>query len=56
MAFLISAEATNLFLKENGGEVLKALQPQLQSKLSAEFIGISNQLLENVALNNFMVD
>lgn len=52
----ILTEATNLFLKENGGEVLKALQPQLQKKLSAEFTGISNQLLDNVPLNYFIVD
>ncbi|EAT34432.1 AAEL013327-PA [Aedes aegypti] len=52
----ILTEATNLFLKENGGEVLKALQPQLQKKLSAEFAGISNQLLDNVPLNNFIID
>ncbi|XP_055546592.1 uncharacterized protein LOC129730946 [Wyeomyia smithii] len=52
----ILTEATNLFLKENGNEVLRALQPQLQKKLSAEFMGISNQLLENVPLNSFIVD
>ncbi|XP_055642404.1 uncharacterized protein LOC129779145 [Toxorhynchites rutilus septentrionalis] len=52
----ILTEATNLFLRENGHEVLRALQPQLQKKLSAEFVGISNQLLENVPLNYFIVD
>ncbi|XP_053694808.1 uncharacterized protein LOC128742462 [Sabethes cyaneus] len=52
----ILTEATNLFLKENGNEVLRALQPQLQKKLSAEFMGISNQLLENVPLNSFIID
>lgn len=52
----ILTEATNLFLKENGGEVLKALQPQLQKKLSAEFAGISNQLMDNVPLHNFIID
>uniref|UniRef100_A0A182VYY7 Uncharacterized protein n=1 Tax=Anopheles minimus TaxID=112268 RepID=A0A182VYY7_9DIPT len=44
----ILTEATNLFLKENGHEVLRALQPQLQKKLSAEFTGIANQLLDNI--------
>lgn len=52
----IPAEATNLFLKENGNEVLRALQPQLQKKLSAEFSGIANQLLENVPLQYFIED
>lgn len=52
----LPAEATNLFLKENGNEVLRALQPQLQKKLSAEFSGIANQLLENVPLQYFIED
>lgn len=52
----ILTEATNLFLKENGNEVLRALQPQLQKKLSSEFAGISNQLLENVPLSYFLED
>lgn len=51
-----TAEATNLFLKENGHEILKAMQPQLQKKLSAEFTGISNTLLNNVPRNNFLLD
>ncbi|XP_055606960.1 uncharacterized protein LOC129757021 [Uranotaenia lowii] len=52
----ILTEATNLFLKENGNEVLRALQPQLQKKLSAEFSGISNQLMENVPIHYFLID
>lgn len=52
----ILTEATNLFLKENGHEILKAMQPQLQKKLSAEFTGISNTLLNNVPRNNFLLD
>lgn len=52
----ILTEATNLFLKENGHEVLRALQPQLQSKLSREFVGIANQLLDNVPIHFFLKD
>uniref|UniRef100_A0A2M4BYP3 Putative hemolymph juvenile hormone binding protein n=1 Tax=Anopheles marajoara TaxID=58244 RepID=A0A2M4BYP3_9DIPT len=52
----ILTEATNLFLKENGHEVLRALQPQLQKKLSAEFTGIANQLLDNVPIHYFLQD
>lgn len=51
-----SAEATNLFLRENGHEVLKAMQPQLQKKLSVEFSGIANQLLKHVPIEKFLVD
>lgn len=50
------AEATNLFLRENGIEVLKAMQPQLQKKLSVEFAGIANQLLKHVTREAFLVD
>lgn len=56
LAEKFTAEATNLFLKENGHEILKAMQPQLQKKLSAEFTGISNTLLNNVPRNNFLLD
>ncbi|XP_058447871.1 uncharacterized protein LOC131428172 [Malaya genurostris] len=52
----ILTEATNLFLKENGNEVLRALQPQLQKKLSAEFLSISHQLMDNVPLSAFLID
>jgi hypothetical protein len=52
----ILTDATNLFLRENGHEILKAMQPQLQKKLSAEFTGISNTLLNNVPRNNFLQD
>lgn len=51
-----SDDATNLFLKENGGEILNAMKPQLVKKLSAEFKGISNTLLKNVPRNNFFLD
>lgn len=53
---LHSAEATNLFLRENGIEVLRAMQPQLQKKLSVEFTGIANQLLKHVPRESFLVD
>jgi hypothetical protein len=52
----VTDEATNLFLRENGHEILKAMQPQLQKKLSSEFIGIGNTLLKNVPRNNFLRD
>jgi hypothetical protein len=45
----VSAEATNLFLRENGHEVLKAMMPQLRHKLAEVFKGISNQLLTHVS-------
>ena len=49
-------EATNLFLKENGHEILKAMQPQLQKKLSSEFSGIANQLLKHVPREKFIIE
>lgn len=49
----ILAEATNLFLRENGIEVLRAMQHQLQKKLSVEFAGIANQLLKHVPRESF---
>jgi hypothetical protein len=52
----ILTDATNLFLKENGHEILKAMQPQLQKKLSSEFTGIANALLKNVPRNYFLLD
>lgn len=51
----ILTEATNLFLRENGLEVLKAMQPQLQKKLSAKFAGIANQLLKHVPIEHFLI-
>jgi Haemolymph juvenile hormone binding protein (JHBP) len=53
---ILPAEATNLFLKENGGEVLNAMKPQLQKKLSTEFAGIANALLKHVPIEKFLVD
>uniref|UniRef100_A0A1B0CU13 Uncharacterized protein n=2 Tax=Lutzomyia longipalpis TaxID=7200 RepID=A0A1B0CU13_LUTLO len=50
----ILTEATNLFLRENGHEVVKAMQPQLQKKLSIEFMRIANQLLKHVSIEQFL--
>ena len=54
--YLFLAEATNLFLRENGLEVLKAMQPQLTKKLEIEFSNIANQLLEHVPIEYFLID
>lgn len=51
----IAAEATNLFLRENGQEVLKVMEPQLKRKLSVLFAGIVNQLLRNVPVEVFLL-
>jgi hypothetical protein len=45
----VSVEATNLFLREYGHEVLKAMMPQLRHKLADVFKGIANQLLTHVS-------
>jgi hypothetical protein len=52
----ILTQATNLFLQENGHEVIKAMQPQLQKKLAIEFSKIGNQLLKYVPIEKFLVD
>ena len=51
----ILTEATNLFLRENGQEVLKVMEPQLKKKLSALFAGIVNQLLRHVPVEVFLL-
>ncbi|XP_026673224.1 circadian clock-controlled protein [Ceratina calcarata] len=51
----ILTEATNLFLRENGQEVLKVMEPQLKKKLSTLFAGIVNQLLRHVPVEVFLV-
>lgn len=51
----ILTQAINLFLRENGQEVLKAMTPQLTKKLSALFMSISNQLLTHVPVESFYV-
>ena len=50
-----TAEATNLFLRENGQEVLKVMEPQLKRKLSVLFAGIVNQLLRHVPVEVFLL-
>ena len=54
-SLLFSAEATNLFLRENGQEVLKVMEPQLKRKLSTLFAGIVNQLLRHVPVETFLL-
>lgn len=51
----ILTEAINLFLRENGQEVLKAMTPQLKKKLSTLFLNIANQLLTHVPIKTFLV-
>ncbi|XP_011309507.1 circadian clock-controlled protein [Fopius arisanus] len=51
----IISEATNLFLRENGQEVLKIMEPQLKKKLSVLFSAIVNQLLRNVPVETFLL-
>lgn len=52
---VFTAEATNLFLRENGQEVLKVMEPQLKRKLSVLFAGIVNQLLRHVPVEVFLL-
>ncbi|XP_012275348.1 protein takeout [Orussus abietinus] len=51
----ILTEAINLFLREHGQEVLKAMQPQLKKKLSALFTSIVNQLLLHVPVEMILL-
>ncbi|KAJ8673658.1 hypothetical protein QAD02_004920 [Eretmocerus hayati] len=51
----ILTEAINLFLRENGQEVLKLMEPQLKKKLSALFAGIVNQLLKHLPVETFLL-
>ncbi|KRT83900.1 hemolymph juvenile hormone-binding protein [Oryctes borbonicus] len=51
----ILVEAMNLFLRENGQEVLHVMTPQLRNKLSSLFMNISNQLLTHVPQDVFYV-
>ncbi|XP_077288447.1 juvenile hormone binding protein 1 [Arctopsyche grandis] len=52
----ILIEAINLFLRENGQEVLKAMMPQLRLQLSKVFRRIANQLLKNVPVHLFYIE
>ncbi|XP_067013907.1 protein takeout [Anabrus simplex] len=51
----ILTEATNLFLRENGHEVVKAMMPQLKGKLSGVFMKIANQLLTHIPTEMFLL-
>ncbi|XP_014210434.1 circadian clock-controlled protein-like [Copidosoma floridanum] len=51
----ILTEATNLFLQDNGQEVLKLMEPQLKQKLSTLFASIANQLLRHVPVETFLL-
>lgn len=55
LLYLIAVEATNLFLRENGNEVLKAMMPQLRKKLSTVFKNIANTLLSHVPVSTFLI-
>lgn len=52
---LLAVEATNLFLRENGQEVIKAMSPQLTKKLANLFKSIANKLLTHVPVETFYV-
>lgn len=43
-----------MFLRENGKEILQAMLPQLQKKLSQEFSKIGNALLKHVPIEDFL--
>lgn len=51
----ILMEATNLFLQENGHEVLQVMMPQLRVKLAAVFKNIANKLLSHIPLQTLLV-
>jgi Haemolymph juvenile hormone binding protein (JHBP). len=48
-------EATNLFLKENGQEVLKVMMPQLKVKIANQIKKVVNHVLQNVAAKELLV-
>nr|CAD7410880.1 unnamed protein product [Timema cristinae] len=50
----ILTEATNLFLRENGHEVLKVMMPQLRTKLETIFVQVCNSLLKHVPIQMFL--
>ncbi|KAI5693882.1 hypothetical protein M8J76_010514 [Diaphorina citri] len=51
----ILLEATNLFLKENGQEVLKVMMPQLKVKIANQIKKVVNHVLQNVAAKELLV-
>ncbi|KAK3926830.1 Protein takeout [Frankliniella fusca] len=52
----ILTEATNLFLRSNGHEVLEAMMPQLRLKIAEVFMGIANKLLAKVPVQYLVRD
>ncbi|KAL3282186.1 hypothetical protein HHI36_005380 [Cryptolaemus montrouzieri] len=52
---MILTQAINLFLRENGQEVVRVMLPQLRKKLAALFMTISNKLLSHLPLDVFYV-
>lgn len=53
---MFTAEATNLFLRENGEVVLRVMMPQLKVKLAGVFMRVANQLLSNVPIEVFYTE
>lgn len=51
----ILLEATNLFLKENGQEVLKVMMPQLKVKIANQIKKVVNHVLQNVPATELLV-
>lgn len=45
-----------MFLKQNGHEVIKAMQPQLEKKIAVEFERIANSLVDKVPVDDFYKD
>lgn len=52
----ILTEATNLFLRSNGHEVLEAIMPQLRVKIAEVFMGLANRLLAKVPVQYLVRD
>ncbi|XP_045471911.1 uncharacterized protein LOC123678759 isoform X1 [Harmonia axyridis] len=51
----ILTQAINLFLRDNGQEILRIMLPQLRMKLATLFMDISNKLLSHLPLDVFYV-
>lgn len=54
--FSVAAEATNLFLRSNGHEVLEAMMPQLRVKIAEVFMGLANRLFTKVPVQHLVRD
>jgi len=52
----LPAEATNLFLRTNGHEVLDAMMPQLRARIAEVFLGIANTILKHVPVSYLVTD